>query len=213
MPYFKNADVDVNLLFIHIPKTGGTSLEHYFSHKYAIPLNNESIYLFWQNNEYKITSSLQHITYQTMLQYKTELNIDFNHIQILTVVRNPYERLVSDLFFNKLIDIDTSKEEAFNIICEYLTRSDLDNHNIPQYKFIINNVDEDNTLIDVVILHTETLISDMHNLGYTDFNIHANVNKHTDINYYDYLNSDSIKIINEFYDKDFSLFNYTKMDV
>jgi len=29
MPYFKNNDI--NLLYIHIPKTGGTSIEHYFS--------------------------------------------------------------------------------------------------------------------------------------------------------------------------------------
>ena len=29
MPYFKNNDV--NVLFIHIPKTGGSSMELYFS--------------------------------------------------------------------------------------------------------------------------------------------------------------------------------------
>ena len=37
MPYFtKN---NTNILFIHIPKTGGSSLEKYFSNKYDIPLD------------------------------------------------------------------------------------------------------------------------------------------------------------------------------
>ena len=40
MPYFKNNRI--NLLFIHIPKTGGSSLEKYFNVKYNIPLNYKS---------------------------------------------------------------------------------------------------------------------------------------------------------------------------
>lgn len=43
MPYFKNNNV--NILFIHIPKTGGSSVENYFSSKFNIPLNNTSLYL------------------------------------------------------------------------------------------------------------------------------------------------------------------------
>ena len=41
MPYFSN-DI-VNLLLIHIPKTGGSSLENYFSDLYNIPLDNNSM--------------------------------------------------------------------------------------------------------------------------------------------------------------------------
>ena len=70
MPYFKNNEV--NILLIHIPKTGGTSLELYFSYKYNIPLNNNSLFNFLDNtvkkdNNIVIKSSLQHVTYQTML--------------------------------------------------------------------------------------------------------------------------------------------------
>ena len=224
MPYFKNNDI--NLLFIHIPKTGGSSLENYFSFKYNIPLNYKSLHMFIDEetkikNNIEINSSLQHITYQTIYKYKKELNIDFNNIKIITIVRNPYERIISDLFNLSLITINNSKEEVYNIIQKYLLYNNLDNHNIPQYLYITN--DNKELIPNIIILHTETLISDMKNIGYDDFNYYDNINviklKKTmnlsidkeNINYYNYLNSDSIKLINEYYDYDFILFNYTKI--
>ena len=49
----------------------------------------------------------------------------------------------------------------------------------------------------------------MKNLGYTDFNVHANAMSKK-VNYYKYLNDESIEIINQFYHLDFILFNYDK---
>ena len=71
------------------------------------------------------------------------------------------------------------------------------------------------TLLDKVRSYTlwyltESLKNDMHNLGYTDFNIFQNVNEKK-LNYYDYLNNKSIEIINTFYHLDFILFNYDKI--
>ena len=99
MPYFRINDV--NLLFIHVPKTGGTSLEKYFSSKFNIPLNEKSLYMFLDKettlkNNIIINSSLQHMTYQTICKYKTEFDIDFNNIKIITIIRNPYQRIISD---------------------------------------------------------------------------------------------------------------------
>jgi hypothetical protein len=210
MPYFKNDDV--NILFIHIPKTGGTSLEIYFQSKFKIPLNTKSLYMFLDeetkiNNNIIVNSSLQHITYKTIYKYKNEFNIDFNNIKIITIVRNPYERIMSDLFFLYKITLNTSKEEVFNIIQTYLLSNNLDNHNIPQHVFVTNNNKE--LIPNLHILYTETLTIDMHNLGFIDFNIHENTNRNK-VDYYDYLNDDSIKLINDYYDYDFKLFNYTK---
>jgi hypothetical protein len=208
MPYFAN-DI-VNLLLIHIPKTGGESLEKYFSELYNIPLDNNSIYWFvadYIQLEYNVTinSSLQHLTYQTLMKYKDFLSIDTNNLEILTIVRNPYERIVSDLFWFNKINVDTSPAEVYETMKTYLTDEVLDNHNIPQHLFLI---DETNQLIkNVTILRTETLTNDMINLGYTRFNVRVNYNKHT-LNYYDYLNDDSIQLINCFYKDDFKLFNY-----
>jgi hypothetical protein len=209
MPYFNKNDT--NLLFIHIPKAGGTSLQLYFSEKYNIPLNNKSLYgdfIEKHKLQNKINTSLQHMKYLTIFEYKDFFGINFDNINIITIVRNPYERIISDLFWSKKISIDTSKDKVFDIIKTYVLSNNLDNHNIPQYLFI---TDDNKELIpNIKILHTETLQSDMFNLGYTDFSIKENSNKHN-VNYYDYLNNDAIQLINDFYDYDFKLFNYEKI--
>jgi hypothetical protein len=39
------------------------------------------------------------------------MNIDVGY-KLISIVMNPYERIVSDLFYNNLITITTSKEEV-----------------------------------------------------------------------------------------------------
>lgn len=217
MPYFKTSEI--NILFIHIPKTGGTSVEHYFSKKYNIPLNKKSLYMYFSNEEkikydLKITSSLQHITYNQIFEYRKIFDINFDNIKIITIVRNPYERIISDLFyFSKLglisMTVTSSKDEVFNMIKTYISATNLDNHNLPQHVFI--TIFNEKIIPNIHILHTESLTDDMHKLGYKDFNLHLHTNPEK-INYIDYLNSDSIKLINDYYDKDFKLFNYKKID-
>ena len=211
MPYFKYDDI--NVLFIHIPKTGGSSVESYFSSKFNIPLNNSSLFHFIHdarlvNEKMKINSSLQHITYNQILEYSKIFNIKFDNIKIITIVRNPYERIMSDLFFNNLVTTHVTTERVFDIIKEYLVSDKYDNHNIPQHKFITN--DKGEIIQNIHILKTESLTNDMNTLGYSDFNIFENVNMNK-INYYNYLNNNSINIINQFYHLDFILFNYDKI--
>lgn len=213
MPYFKNKDI--NVLFIHVPKTGGSSLETYFSSKFNIPLNNKSLFHFIKdkqllNENIKIKSSLQHITYNQIVKYSKILNIDFDNIKIITIVRNPYERFVSDLFYFSLITTDSTKEAVFDILHNYLVSDKYDNHNIPQHTFITN--DKGEIIENIHILKTESLSNEMKVLGYIDFNIYDNVNINK-VNYYNYLNNESIEIINKFYHLDFILFNYNKISV
>ena len=207
MPYFKNDEV--NVLFIHIPKTGGSSLESYFSSKFNIPLNNKSLFMCIQDKSLlhiNIHIHLQHITYNQMVEYRKDFNIVLDHLKIITIVRNPYERMVSDLFYFKLMTSDTSPEEVFEILQRYLVADHYDNHNIPQHKFITN---EGEMIQNIHILRTESLTNDMKALGYDDFNQFDNVNPYK-TDYYKYLNSDSIDLINTFYHLDFVLFHYAK---
>jgi hypothetical protein len=210
MPYFNNDTI--NLLFIHIPKTGGESVQTYLSETHNITLNNESLYWFMPestktDNNMDIQSSLQHLPGQTILNYKEYFKINMTNLKILTIVRNPYNRIISDLFWFKLINIDNSKDEVYSIINQYLSNppSTLDNHNVPQHLFL---TDTNNNLINnITIMRTETLTEDMIKLGYTDFNTKINCNPYS-ISCWDYLNSQSIQLINSFYETDFKMFNY-----
>jgi len=210
MPYFSN-DM-INLLFIHIPKTGGTSLEYYFSQKYNIKLNQNSLHtydLIEFYEKYGINLTLQHYTYNNIIEFNNILNVNFENLEKITIVRNPYAKIISDLFYKKLININSTKDYVYNIINKYINENNHDNHNIPQYKFIIDN--DNNLLHDIKIFKTETLNDNMIANGYTDFNININTNQHK-INYIDYLNNNSINLINNFYDKDFNYFNYNKLN-
>ena len=86
-----------------------------------------------------------------------------------------------------------------------------DNHKIPQYKFLLDN--NDKLVSNILVLNTETLTNDMKNLGFKNFNFKELKNKHSDINYYDYLNNTSIDLINNYYDKDFTIFSYDKINI
>ena len=195
MPYFY--DSVTNILFIHIPKTGGTSIEKYFSSKYGISLNNKSIWGF-----------IHHITWQTLMKYKDFFKINDLNLTSIAVVRNPYERIISDLFWWHKINKYSTPEDVFNELQSHV-KINPDNHAIPQHTFVTDSSGE---LVPAIhILKMETLQSDMINLGYNDFNSKHNVNPIKGVNYYNYLNADSIQLINNFYHKDFELFNYNKI--
>jgi len=212
MPYYNDDSINLNFLFLHIPKTGGTSVEQYFSNKFNIPLNKKTL---WGNTPgYRV--SMQHFTYKAIIKHKTilEIDTDTTKLSCITIVRNPYERLISDLFYLKKIKINDSQNKVYDVILKnYLYQKSVnyfDNHTVPQHLFII---DENNKIIPkLIILRTETLNNDMHKLGYTDFNLKENANS-SNINYYDYLNNNSINLINNIYHNDFILFNYKKINI
>lgn len=212
MPYFRSA----NLLFIHIPKTGGSSIEKYFSRKYATPLNHRSLFMGLPENikvsdQYDRSISLQHQPYTSILKHKNVFGLQIDaQTKIITSVRNPYTRIISDLFYYKYINPNSTPEEVNEVMRRHVNNKH-DNHQTPQYKFVI---DENGALVkNLIVLRTEHLVEDMRKNGYTDFNIYENVGANSKLNYMDYLNKDSIKLINEVYDKDFFFFGYQKINL
>ena len=103
MPYYKEKD----LLFIHIPKTGGTIIENELKKKTPeelfSPGNN---YLKSLINPPYSRITPQHQFYSTLYDYRRKLNINFENIKVFSVVRNPYDRIISDLLHFKMINLD-----------------------------------------------------------------------------------------------------------
>lgn len=256
MPYFFNRKKGINILFIHIPKTGGTSLEKYFASLAEVdyPLKTENLYgspwfpesrasWFLESPTHHIPvpkmtcSSLQHMTYENLLRWSRKyFNIKIYNpipIRIFTIVRNPYERTISDLFFFKFIDIDTKPYHVAKILhkyllCDYDTITEkigdyqppakevinfhydnFDNHSIPQWVLCAKNHKELHGEINY--MKTETLNEDMKKHGFSDFDIYECQNKEGKFDYYKYLNDESINLINKYYQHDFELFDYPQI--
>ena len=206
MPFFKNH----NLLFIHIPKTGGSNIENFL---FTVLKEKPNLsHLLSNNLEIRVNNhSLQHMTYMELYQNREYFDINFDKIKIITVVRNPYDRIMSDLFFYKIALKDNNSDEIEEIIKKYLNNHSLyDNHKLPQYKFLISNEITKVINPNIIILKSENLNQDMENLGFKEFKNFCSCSNKTEINkdYSKYLNTNSIKMINQYYRLDFYYFKY-----
>lgn len=211
MPFFKG----VNLLYIHVPKTGGMSIEEYFYNKFGVERNEKTIYGWYYDRQNRIRvedeRSLQHFTYEEICTNKHYFDFEENpDMQIIISVRNPFDRLLSDLFWSKKITVESDKNGIEREIYNYLyvdIHDKYDNHKLSQHKFILNTCGE--LIKNIKVIKTETLKSDMHRLGYYDFESHINKNR-TDqkIDYKKLLNHNSIKMIQQYYAEDFKIFDY-----
>lgn len=202
MPYYLNK----HILFIHIPKTGGTTIEELFR-------KNDSERLYSSigiGDTNRILPppfdrvSLQHQFYTTILTFKHKLGVVFDDkLRIFSIVRDPYRRIISDMMFLNIVNPVSTPEKVFECMKNYVIAEKYDNHNVPQYKFITDK--QGNLIPEIDIFRNETLNDDMQKFG---FEIKQNFQVGKKVDYNKYLNDDSINLINTIYKKDFQLFNY-----
>lgn len=207
------------LIFIHIPKTGGSSIEKsldiqhiesLYSHKTCGESIPDILRLFQGNEQQKVhTVTPQHLTAK---QLKTILKTTFDEYHKFAVVRNPYDRMVSEYCYIQTndharfkpyrhINFKTFIQKVLNLP-EMIRHSLFDSHLNTQYSFIF---DSDNFLADRVFKF-ETLTD-----VFTTYNLkleHERKSKRVEWSYY--LDDVSKQLINDVYDIDFTTFKYTK---
>lgn len=139
MPLIKYNGIEI--LFIHIPKTGGSSVEEWL--KSIAPLELFSQGLALGENRFGLPAQLpctpQHLVADDIYRFRPE-GFDF----AFTVVRNPYARLESEFKFKKIADRDRNIYDPIEFgewvaSLPALVRSDpfcRDNHIRPQADFL-----------------------------------------------------------------------------
>ena len=214
---YKN-DIINNLKFLHITKTGGTSIEE-FAIKIGIKWGKYDKIFY---DKFK-KNGFWHIP---LCYFEIEIIKKYNWF---TIVRNPYNRIVSEINFlikDKYIDINKVDINIYlnniltNIIIDEKTLNkkfiELDNimykfHFIPMYFYTCYN-DYENIIPNLKIIKFENLNKKVNNyfekLNIKEkFNVHENKNEKKIFEFED-LSIKNIKLINKIYKKDFELFNY-----
>ena len=170
-------------IFIHIPKNAGTSIEEYFG-----------------NESFRIQPS----KHADIHEIKTKFKNSYNNYRKFTIIRNPYDKMVSWYFYLKknlgsydIIEFnewikDPSKFWHANDPISFLK---------PQCNWIDNTVE---------IIKFENLNKELNNFFNKDIQLPI-TNKSNHKYYEDYYNKDSANIIYNRYIKDFKQFNYNKI--
>ncbi|MFD0762125.1 sulfotransferase family 2 domain-containing protein [Lutibacter aestuarii] len=200
------------VIFIHIPKNAGTSIERTVFNNFDFNLKYSKEYLFGFDNELGI--NLQHLTLNQMIRFKfitKELLSDYNSF---AVVRNPFSRAISgyiwlmkDLQINDTFTNFLLRKGEFTPLKLKKTLRYVEDHFYTQSHFI--------KLKDEIkiknILRFETLEKDIkeYNSNY-QLKHHFKKNKKAKIKLVKFFTNRNIKLINEIYKEDFENFNYSK---
>lgn len=135
MPIFENQKGQ-RVLFVHVPKCGGSFIEHWFSQA------GFKVSLFSDTSIEDLLVTPQHLSYNSISKL---LGNNFTFDYAFSFVRDPYQRIESEYFFRKG-KIENKKETDFS---EWVLKSlqiykrypqFLDNHFQPQTYFLNKNI-------------------------------------------------------------------------
>lgn len=202
MPIFHNTKI----LFIHIPKTVGSSIEKYLEQKENIKLNEEKnvMNLFSYVAHDGLPSSYQHLTYKDIIKFYP----NSKDYKIFCCIRNPYDRLVSEYHYQislKTWESNSELQADFTKFVKFYlgNKSMFDNHKLPQHKFIESCEKE------IKILKYENLQEEFKEYFGEELKYHI-LQSIDRTNYKYYYIAETKEIVYNYYKDDFNIFGYSK---
>ena len=172
------------VIFIHIPKNAGTSIEEYFG--------NESV-------------RIQPNKHADIYEIKRKFKNSYNNYRKFTIIRNPYDKMVSWYFYLKRNLGEKYKVIEFNEWIKdplkFWHVDDPVSYLKPQPEWVDNTVE---------IIKFENLNEEL-NKFFNEKIYLPITNKSNHDHYLKYYNKESLNIIYNRYKKDFEKFNYKKL--
>jgi hypothetical protein len=219
-------------IFVHIPKTGGSSVEEFIMNYYGYQ-RNECLLVHGFGVDPKI--QLQHFMVVPTMHYNLKFILDIakkNKIfvddswTIFSIVRNPYFKFLSELLFTEAVPLkynyhmlpNYSKKMYIDYCVERYFKHPAKNHyhsyhSLEQYKFF-----EDVNVNYQIFKFEEGLENIIKKLGFeikNNFPHLLEISKIFNVpkpNYKEMLTPYLVETINERYKKDFEIFNYEMLD-
>tara|TARA_X000001382_G_scaffold98562_1_gene72954 strand:+ start:82 stop:618 length:537 start_codon:yes stop_codon:yes gene_type:complete len=170
-------------IFIHIPKNAGTSIEEYFG-----------------NESFRIQPSKHADVHEIKKKFKNS----YNNYKKFTIIRNPYDKMVSWYFYLK-----RNLGENYNIVefnewikepSSFWHANDPISYLKPQCDWIDDTVE---------IIKFENINKELNSFFNKKIDLPI-TNKSNRNHYLEYYNNNSLDIIYNKYKKDFKKFNYKK---
>lgn len=203
-------------IFVHVPKTGGTSIESALGLHFSWEIENqEALYGLIQSEELLkygfLSGFLQHLTLPQIRRLKSDSRYDAYYS--FSFVRNPWDRMVSVFSKPDPHMVQQAARSGINLrgnrFEQFLDKTrDIEHiHLQPQSGFIF---DDDELLVDFVG-RFEQLETDFRKvceqIGVQKCLAHKNISKHD--HYRAYYNEKTKKIVAGRYERDIDLFHYS----
>ncbi|RPG63777.1 MAG: hypothetical protein CBC02_009815 [Flavobacteriaceae bacterium TMED42] len=191
-------------IFVHIPKTAGSTIEAVFARLFSVKLHE---YIKWNN---ELNHWDQHLTLSEIKDTKVTSNA-FTEYFKFSIVRNPWDRIISELawrFGVRFLEGSITIQDFLSMKFKTKNRIDPERHLIPQYEFLY---DKKGSLICDFIGKTENLQEDFNTIcdkiGIPKQKLpRKNKSKHK--HYTEYYDKETKQIVAEKYAKDIEYFGY-----
>ena len=121
--------LDHNLLFVHIPKTGGSSIEKKFD---IDKQKRDECFSYTEQLYNNIIFAPQHFTPDLIEKHYPKL---YKKCKKFTIVRNPYTKMISEFIYRE----GEFTPDKFHNFIERIPLQITD-HNLPQKRYFNNNI-------------------------------------------------------------------------